>query len=121
MLTARSVPIFGTESCGEALLDIEYAKAIGGDIPLTDVYQGQYNLLKWADGIAALDAPPLVHSVSYGNDEAQQTSRAYILETNAQFQKFGALGLSVLFAAGDQGTEGRSGCLLYTSDAATKA
>ena len=40
------IPIFGTESCGEALLDIEYAKAIGGDIPLTDVYQGQYNLLK---------------------------------------------------------------------------
>ena len=104
------IPIFGTESCGEALLDIEYAKAIGGDIPLTDVYQGQYNLLKWADGIAALDAPPLVHSVSYGNDEAQQSGVAYMRTANEAFMKLGARGISVLFASGDQGVCGREGC-----------
>ena len=55
------------------------------------------------------DAMPLVHSVSYGNDEAQQKSLAFMLECNTQFQKFGALGLSVLFASGDQGVLGRSG------------
>ena len=43
-----SIPIVGTELCGEALLDIEYAKAIAGAIPLTDVYADNYNLLKWA-------------------------------------------------------------------------
>ena len=104
------IPIFGTESCGEALLDIEYAKAIGGDIPLTDVYQGQYNLLKWADGVAALDDPPLVHSVSYGNDEAQQSGVDYMRTANEAFMKLGARGISVLFASGDQGVCGRSGC-----------
>jgi subtilase family serine protease len=43
------IPIIGTETCGEALLDIEYAKAVGGpSVSLTDIYIGQYNLLNWA-------------------------------------------------------------------------
>lgn len=51
----------------------------------------------------------MVMSVSYGNDEAQQTSRAYMQQCNTQFQKMGAAGISVLFASGDQGVLGRSG------------
>jgi len=50
-----------------------------------------------------------VHSVSYGNDEAQQSSADYMREANAAFQKLGAMGLSVLFASGDQGVLGREG------------
>lgn len=52
---------------------------------------------------------PLVHSVSYGNDEAQQSSTEFMIEANAEFMKFGALGMSVMFASGDQGVLGRSG------------
>jgi len=51
----------------------------------------------------------LVHSVSYGNDEAQQTSVAYMNSCNTQFQAAGVKGLSILFAAGDQGVWGREG------------
>ena len=60
--------------------------------------------------MTALDDPPLVHSVSYGNDEKQQASSAYMLSANAAFMKAGARGLSILFASGDQGVCGREGC-----------
>ena len=43
--TVCKIPVFGVEACGEALLDIEFAKAVCGDIPLTDVYASNYNLL----------------------------------------------------------------------------
>ena len=61
--------------------------------------------------IGDMPQPPLVHSVSYGNDEKQQTSTAYMNSVNVQFQKAGTRGLSVLFASGDQGVWGRSGTL----------
>eukprot|EP00040_Diaphanoeca_grandis_P001857 m.19799 g.19799 ORF g.19799 m.19799 type:complete len:634 (-) comp12617_c0_seq1:235-2136(-) len=104
------IPIIGT-ACAEAMLDIEYIGSLGGAIPLTDIYSKQFSLLNWATGVMNMPqgTMPLVHSVSYGNDEAQQVSKAYMLECNTQFMKFGALGLSVLFAAGDQGVEGREG------------
>ena len=67
--TVCKIPVLGTAACGEALLDIEYAKAVaGGDIPLTDIYASGYNLLKWAQTVEALADPPLIQSVSYGND-----------------------------------------------------
>merc|ERR1712050_360798 len=54
------------------------------------------------------DLPP-IHSVSYGNDEVQQTSTMFMDACNAQFMKLGAQGVSILFASGDQGTYGRTG------------
>jgi tripeptidyl-peptidase-1 len=53
---------------------------------------------------------PLVHSVSYGNDEIQQSSTQYMLTCNTAFMKAGLKGISILFASGDQGVCGRSGC-----------
>ena len=41
-------------------------------------------------------------SVSYGNDEKQQTSVAYMESCNVQFMKAGLRGISILFASGDQ-------------------
>ena len=83
------IPLLGSELCTEALLDIEYIKAVGGDIPLTDIFNKEFSLLKWAQQISDMQQPPLVHSVSYGNDEKQQTSRAFMLTANTQFQKAG--------------------------------
>lgn len=59
--------------------------------------------------VLAMTNPPLVHSVSYGNDEVQQTSNEYMYSVNEQFMIAGSLGLSILFASGDQGVWGRSG------------
>jgi tripeptidyl-peptidase I len=65
--------------------------------------------LDWVNQIISMTNPPLVHSVSYGNDEVQQTSVAYMNSVNEQFMAAGTLGLSILFASGDQGVWGRSG------------
>jgi len=94
----------------ESELDIEYIRAVAPDVPLTVVYAQKYSLLDWGNTVTALDAPPLVHSVSYGNDEKQQSGGAYMDAVNTQFIKAGARGLSILFASGDQGVCGREGC-----------
>ena len=64
----------------ESELDIEYIKAVAPEVPLTVVYSNQYSLLDWANEITSNASSPLIHSVSYGNDEAQQTGT-----TAAQF------------------------------------
>lgn len=94
----------------EAELDIEYIKSVAPEVPLTVVYSNQYSLLAWANQITAMSDPPLVHSVSYGNDEVQQSSAQYMYTCNTAFMKAGLRGLSILFASGDQGVCGRSGC-----------
>jgi len=95
--------------CTEALLDIEYIAAITQPIPLTTVYSATYSLQAWVDSIMVPNPPIYMHSVSYGNDEVQQTSAAYMETCNTEFMKAGALGITIMFASGDQGVWGRSG------------
>merc|ERR1712110_1129349 len=107
------MPILGQQTCTESLLDVEYIKAVVGDMPLTSVSNLQYSLLNWAKQLDNLEDLPPVNSVSYGNDEVQQTSTAFMDSCNAQFMKMGAQGVSILFASGDQGTYGRTGPGLF--------
>merc|ERR1712050_458645 len=103
------------ESAGiESELDIEYIKAVAPEIPLTVVYNSQYSLLNWVTQITNLQNSPLVHSVSYGNYEVQQSGAQYMYTCNTAFMKAGTRGISILFASGDQGVCGRSGCGLFT-------
>merc|ERR1711971_1293345 len=89
---------------------IEFMGSIAPEVPLTVINNQQYSLLDWANQITSLDNSPLVHSVSYGNDEVQQSSDQYMYTCNTAFMKAGAQGISILFASGDQGVCGRSGC-----------
>jgi len=75
--------------CVEALLDIEYIEAVANPIPLTVIYLSTFSLLDWVDQVIAMEEPPLVHSVSYGNDEVQQTSAEYMDACNTQFMAAG--------------------------------
>jgi len=95
--------------CTEALLDIEYIKAVANAVPLTVFYSTNYSILNWINQVLSLKNPPLVHSVSYGNDEVQQTSAQYMYSCNVQFMAAGVRGLSILIASGDQGVWGRTG------------
>ena len=97
----------------EAELDIEYIRAVSQGTPLTVIYAAQYSLLDWANTVTSMADPPYVHSVSYGNDEKQQSGVDYMDSVNDAFKKAGTLGLSVLFASGDQGVCGREGCGLF--------
>eukprot|EP00928_Gymnodinium_smaydae_P096682 TRINITY_DN8589_c2_g1_i1.p1 TRINITY_DN8589_c2_g1~~TRINITY_DN8589_c2_g1_i1.p1 ORF type:complete len:576 (+),score=117.52 TRINITY_DN8589_c2_g1_i1:50-1777(+) len=94
----------------EAELDIEYIKSVAPEVPLTVVYHDEYSLLDWVHEITGLQDPPLVHSVSYGNDEKQQPSVEFMFNCNTGFMKAGVRGISILFASGDQGVCGRQGC-----------
>jgi tripeptidyl-peptidase-1 len=98
----------------ESELDIEYIKAVSPEIPLTVIYSNTFSLLTWANQVGSMSDAPLLHSVSYGNDEIQQTSTQYMYTCNTAFMKAGAAGISILFASGDQGVCGRSGCGLLT-------
>merc|ERR1719214_243804 len=60
-----------------------------------------------------MDTPPQVMSVSYGNDEGQQSSTQYMYTCNTAFMKAAARGVSILFASGDQGVCGREGCGIF--------
>ena len=97
----------------EAELDIEYIKGVAVGVPLTVIYAQSYSLLNWATKLMDMSSPPLINSVSYGNDEKQQSSKAYMESVNTAFMKAGTLGLSILFASGDQGVCGREGCGLF--------
>jgi tripeptidyl-peptidase-1 len=93
----------------EALLDVEYIEAVAAPIPLTVINSVSYSLFDWAESLNNDDDAALVQSVSYGNDECQQTSDEYMYECNTQFMQGGVRGLSLLFASGDQGVWGRTG------------
>tara|TARA_B110000008_G_C16943240_1_gene553352 strand:+ start:171 stop:1904 length:1734 start_codon:yes stop_codon:yes gene_type:complete len=95
--------------CKEAILDIETIKGIAGSIPLSNYYTDQYSILDWSETINNLENPPMVHSISYGNDESQQSSVQYMYQVNVALQKLGVRGLTVLFASGDGGVFGRRG------------
>jgi len=94
----------------ECELDIQYIKSVAPGVPLTVIYDNTYSLLSWGSQLTGLDTPPLIASVSYGNDEAQQTGVAYMDSVNDVFMKAGTMGISILFASGDQGVCGREGC-----------
>lgn len=100
---------FGLQACVESLLDIEYIKGVAGAIPLEVYYSGTFSLYDWAVQVNDDSNPAQVQSVSYGNDEVQQTSEEYMTTTNTEFMKAGARGVSIFFASGDQGVWGRTG------------
>jgi len=99
-------------NCVESLMDIQYIKAIAPEVPLDVYYTSDYDLTKFTTDLNDMDDGSFaqVYSVSYGNDEIQQVSGEYMDAVNLEFMKIGARGISVLFASGDMGVWGRTGC-----------
>ena len=98
-----------TKPGDEALLDVEYIEAVAGPTPLTVINMGEGLFLDWILAVNDDDDAALVHSVSYGADEAHQSSDEYMDQCNTEFQKAGLRGISVLFASGDTGVWGMEG------------
>lgn len=97
----------------EASLDIEYIMSIGSQINTTfwstsGRENNQEPFLQWMLAVNQLSSPPLVFSVSYGDDE-DTIPLAYTVRLNAEFMKAGARGISILFASGDSGVGGGGG------------
>ena len=103
----------------ESMLDIEYITATGAGVATEfwgfsgrNPYQKQDEpFLKWLYlvGNTTDDDVPKLFSTSYGEDE-DLIPLAWSKRTNVEFQKCGARGISLLFASGDSGAAGDSGC-----------
>lgn len=89
-----------TSTQHDSLLDIQYINAAAPGVPLSVYYAMQYSILDWIGAVNDNAAPELVHSVSYGNDEAQQVSADYMESVNVEFMKAGCRGLSIFIASG---------------------
>jgi len=105
----------------EASLDIQYVMSVGAQVSTFFWSNVEDNpnvdpFLDWMYALNNATNPPLVNSVSYGDDE-EAVTRAYAHNTNVQFQMAGLRGLSILFAAGDSGVGGAGfGCKKFVPD-----
>ena len=100
---------------GEASLDTQLALGLAPGV-LTEVWSfpgrrdnsappsssNQEPFLDWLVLLSGMDDPPLVHSVSYADDEKDCTEQ-YMARLDAEFQKAALRGISILFASGDDG------------------
>jgi subtilase family serine protease len=95
---------------GEATLDIQWMLGIAPNArtvfwSLGDLHEGQEPFLEWLTDISNTPNAPLVHSISYA-DEETTLSLDYMNRINVELQKAGVRGLSMLFASGDDGVLG---------------
>jgi tripeptidyl-peptidase-1 len=66
------------------------------------LHEGQEPFLVWIINMINTTDAPWVHSVSYGDYENSLTAD-YMNRVSVEFQKFGTMGRSILFASGDDG------------------
>jgi len=95
---------------GEATLDIQWMVGVSANVrtvfwSLGDLHEGQEPFLEWLTDISNSPDAPLVHSVSYADEEMTLTLE-YMNRINVELQKAGVRGLTMLFASGDDGVLG---------------
>lgn len=120
-------PTAASEAGDEADLDIEYARAIIEDIPLTFYSTGGLGewvgsgtntnepYVEFLDYLLDLDDSDLPNtlSISYGDDEATVPDD-YATTACDLFSQLGARGVSILVASGDSGVGGLGDCTSST-------
>lgn len=97
----------GVGACSESLADIQYGGAMHPEADISVIYDSNFDLLAYATNSTALARTPLVQSLSWGIDEADEPSAAYARRVSHEFQKLGLLGTTVVVASGDGGVYGR--------------
>eukprot|EP01094_Clydonella_sp_ATCC50884_P021856 TRINITY_DN48_c0_g1_i1.p2 TRINITY_DN48_c0_g1~~TRINITY_DN48_c0_g1_i1.p2 ORF type:complete len:573 (+),score=234.19 TRINITY_DN48_c0_g1_i1:107-1720(+) len=103
----------------EASLDIEYIMGVAPGIQAWFYSQYQFNfyndLINWLTILDNSTSIPWVHSVSYGS-QGNYPSATYIQRSDAEYQKLGVRGVSIIYASGDSGAECENFCkVLYPS------
>eukprot|EP00931_Biecheleriopsis_adriatica_P049177 TRINITY_DN28438_c0_g1_i1.p1 TRINITY_DN28438_c0_g1~~TRINITY_DN28438_c0_g1_i1.p1 ORF type:complete len:771 (-),score=102.08 TRINITY_DN28438_c0_g1_i1:21-2333(-) len=96
----------------EGNIDLQWIQAMGNNVPTTywatpggDPAHAHEPFLEWLVDLANTSQPPLVHSLSYGENEADY-SLAYENRGNLELAKLGLRGVTVLAATGDTGVQG---------------
>ncbi|KDO22901.1 hypothetical protein SPRG_11745 [Saprolegnia parasitica CBS 223.65] len=101
---------------GEASLDLQYitAMAPGANTTVWSIDGSNPSssedepFMSWAHQVLSDPAPALVHSISYGDEEARimRVAKPYAFHLDTLFQKMAVRGLTVLVASGDDGVAG---------------
>jgi tripeptidyl-peptidase-1 len=91
--------------CGEANLDIQYIMAQAQDVPTTFWSCQECSFANWITQVANMANSPLVHSISYGQDESQ-TGPPEMDAFSTEAMKLGVKGITVLASSGDDGVAG---------------
>ena len=91
----------------EASLDTQYITGLGANITTWfwstgGRHESQEPFLQWMLDVGNTSYVPLVHSVSYGDDEVSLSS-VYMKRINVEFMKLGLRGVTILFSSGDDG------------------
>ena len=95
-----------TYECGEANLDIQTIMAVAQNVETTFWSTPKTTTFAhWITDMANATSPPLVHSVSYGQDEEETDAVSKQTFTN-EAMKLGVRGISVLVSSGDDGVAG---------------
>jgi tripeptidyl-peptidase I len=95
-----------TYECGEANLDIQTIMAVAQNVETTFWSTPKTTTFAhWITDMANATSPPLVHSVSYGQDEEETDAVSKQTFTN-EAMKLGVRGVSVLVSSGDDGVAG---------------
>jgi len=92
------------DACGEANLDVQYMMAVAQGAPTTYWYApGDVEpFVDWIMKVSDKTNPPLVHSISYGGYETDNTDDDKLSFTS-EAQKLALRGISILASSGDDG------------------
>ena len=104
--SSDSVCVKNPESCAEANLDVQYIMAASTASPTTFWYTDQ-SWSGWLRSVANTPKPPLVFSISYGQEESF-VSRAEKDAFSREAIKLGAMGVTIVAASGDDGAISRA-------------
>merc|ERR1719433_452978 len=94
----------------EGNIDVQWIQAMGDNVPTyywetPGGEEAHEPFLEWLVAMANDTSPPLVNSVSYGENE-EDYPLAYEERANLEFAKLGIRGISILVATGDTGIQG---------------
>ncbi|CAJ1454575.1 unnamed protein product [Effrenium voratum] len=97
----------------EGNIDLQWIQAMGNKVPVTywatpggsQATAHETPFLEWILALANSSDPPLIHSLSYGENE-EAYSLAYQQRGNLELAKLGLRGVTVLAATGDTGVQG---------------
>ncbi|OQR81322.1 tripeptidyl-peptidase [Thraustotheca clavata] len=102
---------------GEVSLDLQYITAMAPNATTTVWTMNGSNpyssddepFLEWATQVLDDPSPPLVHSISYADDEdhIMTVAKDYAAHLDTLFQKMAVRGMTVLVASGDDGVAGQ--------------
>ena len=90
-----------SDRCGESSLDLQYIMGMSPLSPTTHwYYDGDFG--NWLVEMANIGDPPRVLSISYGHTEVSNDNGTKSV-FNQQAMKFGAMGVTIFVASGDDG------------------